>query len=702
MKHDRPRFDLTAALLSAATISCGVGCVITGFDFDILAFFPVTAAFLMFGLLCSLFAASKKTWHILIPGLFVFVLLWLNARDLLLSLEALLYRITKMYDGGYGWGYIRWSEESLTDVSVVPALITLGCLLMLPVYWTLHCRMWIGLALIPAILPLGVCCVVTDSIPSVFFVAPLIACLLLLVLPHLSMQQKHPPRRLTAMLMIPVILFSLLLSISCYGDGKTEQAQTLQDRFLELLGLNASDILPNQGPVSVPDTPHPEISLDELGPRNPSRARAMTVLTEYYEGIVYLRGRSYDTYTGTGWHSMQDTTGENGWPISGSTTKDTLTVSVLFSSDLQFFPYYIMDSGWTDNLVAGGYENKYINRNYAYDWSIPIAGSECPFKPLSSDETAAYLALPEATQQAAEELLSSILTDSQTTSEKVYAIQTYVEHSAAYDQNTPAMGEDADDFVLWFLEERDTGYCVHFASAATVLLRAAGIPARYVSGYIAYAVPGQRTTVTDEQSHAWVEYLDPQRGWTMLEATPGAEALAPIPTETTAPTETTQPSKPTQPSESIQPGETSLPPTVPGNTTKPSVPAQTQPQSPIPGTSFPVTEVLKVLLIIAAVWALLAGQYQLRRNLRYRRHHQGEANQQAIRRWKYVRHLAKLTRQKYPDSLHALTEKAVFSQHQLTRQELAQYDQWIAEAQALLLNRPLPIKWLLKLIFAVK
>lgn len=714
MKHEQSHFNVTAALLSAFTILCGIGCVITGFHFSLLSMLPAALILPVFGLMCSLFAKSKKAWHILIPGLCVLLIVLLWGREILLSLEALLYRITKYYDGGYGWGYIRWSQESLTDVSIAPALIVLGCLLMLPIHWTLHYRMWIGLALIPGILPLGVCCVVTDTIPSALFVTPLLVCLLLLVLPHLSLRQKNPPKQLTALLLGPVIVFSLVLSIVCCGDTKTDQAQKLQDAFLDLLGGAISGDLPDQGLISVPGTPPPQVTLRNIGPMEFSGTRAMYVQTERYEGLLYLRGRSYDTYTGTSWVSKLDTTGENGWPnniaSASSALKDTLSVSTLFDSDIQFFPYYLMSSDWSNKLIEGGYVNESGSRNYSYQWKAPSADLLSSFKPLSDEEEAAYLALPETTRQAAEVILQTILdSDAYTKSEKINKIRQYVEQSAAYDLNTPSMPEGNSDFALWFLEEGNTGYCVHFASAATVLLRAAGIPARYVSGYISYAIPDEQMPVTDEQTHAWVEYLDPRQGWTVLEATPGAENIPPIPTETTEPSQTTQPSDPsqtTEPSEFTKPSQT-LPSTQPSIGTKPSAPDQTQPQASIPGgdntgISFPVTQVLKVLLIVAAVWLLVAGQYHLRWNLRYRRHHQGNPKRQAIHRWNYVRYLSRLTRQTQPEELYALTEKAVFSQHRLTRQELSQYDTWIAEAHKKLLDRPLPVKWLLQLLFAIK
>ena len=92
------------------------------------------------------------------------------------------------------------------------------------------------------------------------------------------------------------------------------------------------------------------------------------------------------------------------------------------------------------------------------------------------------------------------------------------------------------DFVNYFLTENKKGYCAHFASAATLILRRMGIPARYCEGYAVsfsqvldngelledesysnyfdgYNELGEtapvRVNVTDADAHAWVEVLDP-------------------------------------------------------------------------------------------------------------------------------------------------------------------------------------------------
>lgn len=86
------------------------------------------------------------------------------------------------------------------------------------------------------------------------------------------------------------------------------------------------------------------------------------------------------------------------------------------------------------------------------------------------------------------------------------------------------------DFVDYFLNQNHYGYCVHFASAAVLLLRTLGIPARYAEGYYISGSQlngrGETIDVTDNQAHAWVEVYSPGRGWIPFEATPGFTTLS--------------------------------------------------------------------------------------------------------------------------------------------------------------------------------
>ncbi len=81
-----------------------------------------------------------------------------------------------------------------------------------------------------------------------------------------------------------------------------------------------------------------------------------------------------------------------------------------------------------------------------------------------------------------------------------------------------------------FLLETKSGHCEYFASAATLLLRQAGIPARYSTGFSVQeeSKPGLYL-VRDRHAHAWCQVLGPE-GWKDFDPTPpgwaGMEASA--------------------------------------------------------------------------------------------------------------------------------------------------------------------------------
>ena len=148
---------------------------------------------------------------------------------------------------------------------------------------------------------------------------------------------------------------------------------------------------------------------------------------------------------------------------------------------------------------------------------------------------------------------------------------------------TPGEAQGSGDIVEEFLFSRHAGYCQQFASAAALLLRLYGVPARYASGYAAPArlfrpglpaaatggaanagdqngsaeevgeqdggaagalggvtgetgeqgrgtadtAGGYQATLSDLQQHAWVEVFVSGVGWVPVEVTPAATSAAP-------------------------------------------------------------------------------------------------------------------------------------------------------------------------------
>ena len=64
-----------------------------------------------------------------------------------------------------------------------------------------------------------------------------------------------------------------------------------------------------------------------------------------------------------------------------------------------------------------------------------------------------------------------------------------------------------------------TGVCQDFAHVLIGLCRAAGVPARYVSGYTVADLPAGGAARREQASHAWVEAYTTTHGWRGLDAT---------------------------------------------------------------------------------------------------------------------------------------------------------------------------------------
>lgn len=88
----------------------------------------------------------------------------------------------------------------------------------------------------------------------------------------------------------------------------------------------------------------------------------------------------------------------------------------------------------------------------------------------------------------------------------------------AYTLETPLLGRHSVDEFLFDVK---AGFCEHFSSSFVVLMRAAGVPARVVTGYAGgYRNPiGGYWLVRRSDAHAWAEAWLPGRGWVRVDPT---------------------------------------------------------------------------------------------------------------------------------------------------------------------------------------
>jgi protein-glutamine gamma-glutamyltransferase len=87
-----------------------------------------------------------------------------------------------------------------------------------------------------------------------------------------------------------------------------------------------------------------------------------------------------------------------------------------------------------------------------------------------------------------------------------------------YTLTPPPLSGDEVDQLLFVTRQ---GFCGHFASAFATLMRAGGVPARIVTGYLGgeWNPIGHYYLVRQSDAHAWVEVWLEDRGWTRIDPT---------------------------------------------------------------------------------------------------------------------------------------------------------------------------------------
>ena len=758
MKRERLLTFLWAWVISFAMALGIAGCLATAFEFPFsyqlwaaLAVGCAAAAalcFFRFG-----FAAGLAVWGC------ACVFLWRRG-SLSAQLSALIGEITQCYHYGYGWPVFSWEEPLEAQFVTLPFLL-IGLFMALVTARVVARRgrtVWPVLAATPFI---SLCIVLNDTVPATAYIAlTLFALITLLMTQTLRRKDALQANRLTAILMLPTLLALAVLFAAVPREGYVPPEKDLATRavtwFQELeVGQKTVDRVMS----FVSGIGKEKVNLKNTGPRGQQKYKVMEVSAET-DGLLYLRGRAYDIYDGSQWLAS-----EGAWALDGdynthSTFLGDVSIRTQSVHDVLYSPVLTSES-IRDQFAGGCIPNPDGLKSYSYPWFARTHGPNYLQTSylLSSDGTGVtditsgaeelmedlagqYLDLPEDTRKAAEQYLRDNMprfAEKPTIQQRSELVLTYIDgekytlpicaadnvmleaecigelvrSSARYDLSTRKMPAGEDDFAMWFLNDSDTGYCVHFATAATVLLRAAGIPARYVEGHMVSTRENKTVAVLGEDAHAWTEYWVPGAGWQLLEATPGYGSSVPIPTEPeeTVPITTLPDEDETEPQASTRPD-------TPDNPDIPDLPSQPQndPTQPTPGgipllpggdrdgpvlDLTPLFTALKWLAFPAMAAAGLFGQWKLR--LRYRKNKLAASppNRQALLYWRELTRIWRILKESPDEALEDLAQKAKFSQHTLTEEELDSFRRTHAALTDRMRHSGWPAQLLYRLILAL-
>ena len=698
MKASKLSFLLS--VLCAAALTVGLCfCVITSFSVpaDTLR---LALACVCIALLCSSLLLLPKSWIWLLGAVLLLAGGVYYLKDAIWeSLSALLYAISTQYVEAF-------PELQVLSLTTAPADGDAALmLLLLSIPYALLCS-WIVLRgeslvyLLCAVLPpLALCLVILQTPPAAWAILLVVGVLALLLLSQLlRLRQTREGNRLALLLAVPLALLIVLLAVVFPAESyeRADWSNQLQETLstaADKLTLFRRDAQTGQvkfiSPISPStlgsylwDSSVSNVNLNRVGPQRQYGRAVMRVQSEV-SGMCHLRGDSLAVYEDNHWKALP----ESDYPDTGGMMNALLAgiVPVSYRPDMQietnmksgiyYLPYFT--AKLPEDAVP--YYDAYVKNpsqqtSYSISYFAMRGGSHN--EPYEAFVHEAYTQVPDETRQALADLLPQLgVQPGDDVHEIAMAVSDYVSASARYDLDTPSV-PSGDDFVSWFLHDSDTGYCVHFATAAAILLRCMDVPARYVTGYYTTVSEGEWTEVTSDDAHAWVEYYEDGVGWYVLDPTPAAEDAAPAvdtdqnQTPETAPEPDTTPEpQPDEPVSSTDPSKT-VPET-------PAEPAETQTRS------FNFLHVIWPVLAAAAVlflWRALL--FSLRRGAIGR----GSSNRRAVTLYHHVCWLARKTGTDVPPEFLTIAEKARFSHHKLSREDLAPMRQHADELTAQLLS----------------
>lgn len=207
------------------------------------------------------------------------------------------------------------------------------------------------------------------------------------------------------------------------------------------------------------------------------------------EGVEDGKNLTGSAVKNTGLHRL----GSYSYPVSGSAVKNWTTVaSEVFTKDSPALSAYLTDESYYNEFVYGHYA--YISRQ-TRELLANAVGSE-------GDQSRGHIGYKAAIEK----------------------IKTYFSENFIYTENRGAVATSStalQDFL-----SSGKGYDVQYATAAAMMFRYYGIPARYVEGYlITPQMAGKTVQVPRSMAHAWVEIYVDGVGFVPIEVCPSYEGV---------------------------------------------------------------------------------------------------------------------------------------------------------------------------------
>jgi protein-glutamine gamma-glutamyltransferase len=298
-----------------------------------------------------------------------------------------------------------------------------------------------------------------------------------------------------------------------------------------------------------------KVDLGVIGAVKQDRTLVMRVQFPELEGEpaerVYLKGASFDHYTGQSWTNTfpkrrllaksedglfelgpRPALDRNVPRVTQDILLEALDISVLFG-----LPFVQEIRGPFGSLETDGMGGLWLPHvlprrlQYAVTsvhTSLSNEDRRREFSAYPTEGKRRFLQLPSIDPKVAE-LAHVVTRDALTSYGMTIAIKQHLLSSYAYSLDVGSILSASP--LEEFLFTRKTGYCEHYATAMVILLRTVGIPARLVTGFLPgeWNDFGQYYAVRQQDAHAWVEAWFPRSGWVTFDPTPSVMKRVPSP-----------------------------------------------------------------------------------------------------------------------------------------------------------------------------
>lgn len=283
------------------------------------------------------------------------------------------------------------------------------------------------------------------------------------------------------------------------------------------------------------------VELGEMGEVKLDPTAVMRVRLPGYSEMppfpLYWRGRTFDLYDGRSWkdtsavrNAVYPVTGGRFYLRLGEREPSGIVVQEISLEPLDtatlfgLYPSYRLTSDF-----------RYMQTGYAGEMFLPHPpGNRLHYTVYSSPDGGSYirddipgpehLQLPYGSAKL-EGLAAEITAGIEDDGAKADAVMAYLGSGYKYTL-APSGGDTRDAPIDRFLFGARDGFCEHFATAMTLLLRASGVSARMVSGFMGgeWNAYGGYMLVRERDAHTWVEAYIPGEGWKRYDPTPASAA----------------------------------------------------------------------------------------------------------------------------------------------------------------------------------